>query len=130
MNASSPRKPCPNCTRKHLAQAVVLLQEAKQGYPNHLWLAVGHMAEAEAEIEGMFQDVACAIRAARKVAEAGGEVPDLMAIVEDITRRVSEGCGCDLASHVAAIEERVSERLARRIVRHANRNRGLRVPRA
>ncbi len=44
-----PRKSCFDCVRKHLAQASVLLDEAHLGYPHHRWLAVGHLAEAEAE---------------------------------------------------------------------------------
>ncbi len=44
-----PRKSCLDCVRKHLAQASVLLDEAHLGYPHHRWLAVGHLAEAEAE---------------------------------------------------------------------------------
>ena len=43
------RKSCFDCVRKHLAQASVLLDEAHLGYPHHRWLAVGHLAEAEAE---------------------------------------------------------------------------------
>lgn len=43
------RNPCPKCVEKHLAQAVILMQEAENGYPEHKLLAVGHLAEAEAE---------------------------------------------------------------------------------
>lgn len=43
------REPCPLCTLKHLSQAIILINESLQGYPIHRWLAVGHMAEAEAE---------------------------------------------------------------------------------
>lgn len=44
------RKGCYDCVRKHLAQAEVLMHECEQGYDEHGWLAVGHLAEAEAEI--------------------------------------------------------------------------------
>ncbi len=44
------RPPCPYCARKHLAQALVLLQEARQGYPEHRWIAIGHLAEASDEL--------------------------------------------------------------------------------
>jgi len=44
------RKGCYKCALKHLAQAMVLLLESKKGYPIHRWLAVGHMAEAEDEL--------------------------------------------------------------------------------
>lgn len=40
---------CIDCTRKHLGAALVLMQEARLGYPEHKWLAVGHLVEAEAE---------------------------------------------------------------------------------
>jgi len=44
------RETCYNCARKHIAQAEVLSAESLLGYPEHKWLAVGHLAEAEAEL--------------------------------------------------------------------------------
>jgi hypothetical protein len=43
------RKRCLPCVLKHLAQAEILLNESANGYPMHKWLALGHIAEAEAE---------------------------------------------------------------------------------
>lgn len=43
------RATCKDCTVKHLSQALVLLQEAQNGYPMHEVYAIGHLAEAEAE---------------------------------------------------------------------------------
>jgi len=43
------RASCLDCVRKHLSQAEVLMDEAKLGYPEHKWLAVGHLAEASSE---------------------------------------------------------------------------------
>lgn len=43
------RNSCLFCVLKHLAQASVLMEEALQGYPEHRWLAVGHLAEASSE---------------------------------------------------------------------------------
>ena len=40
------RESCLNCTRKHLAQAEVLMGEARQGYPANRWRAIGHLGEA------------------------------------------------------------------------------------
>ena len=40
----------------------MLLDEARLGYPEHLWLAVGHMAEAESEALEMSQELAEEIR--------------------------------------------------------------------
>lgn len=59
------RNPCACCARKHLAQAIALVIEFEQGYATHGWLAVGHMAEAEAETISKWPDVAADIRAAR-----------------------------------------------------------------
>jgi glycosyltransferase involved in cell wall biosynthesis len=59
------RPPCRNCTRKHLAQAHILMQEALQGYPEHAWLAVGHLAEAAEEIMGLSREFADRIRQER-----------------------------------------------------------------
>ena len=44
------RTSCPDCARKHLGQASVLMDEAILGYPLHKWLAIGHLAEAESEL--------------------------------------------------------------------------------
>lgn len=57
------REPCPLCTLKHLGQATVLFTESLTGYPVHRWIAVGHMAEAEAEAPS--QEMANRIRAQR-----------------------------------------------------------------
>lgn len=64
LNGSS-RKTCLDCTRKHLSQAAVLMEEALQGYPDHRWLAVGHLAEASAESLDQYPDLAKEIRAHR-----------------------------------------------------------------
>lgn len=61
---------CPRCAIKHLAQARCLLLEVKQGYPHHIWYALGHMAEAADEIVEMMPTEALAIREARLELEA------------------------------------------------------------
>ena len=43
------RHGCYDCARKHLGQASVLYDESILGYPEHRWLAIGHLAEAESE---------------------------------------------------------------------------------
>ena len=47
------RPGCTDCVRKHLAQAVILLNEVMTGYSEdphvHRWLALGHLAEAADE---------------------------------------------------------------------------------
>src|SRR5512140_3805830 len=59
------RKSCIDCVRKHIAQASVLLDEAQLGYPHHRWLAVGHLAEAEAECLDEYPEFAKRIRECR-----------------------------------------------------------------
>lgn len=56
------RPSCLNCCRKHLAQAEVLMLEARKGYPVHGWLAVGHMAEAEDETLQLYPEITEEIR--------------------------------------------------------------------
>jgi uncharacterized C2H2 Zn-finger protein len=53
---------CPRCAMKHLAQARALLLEQRKGYPEHVWYAAGHLAEAEDEIVTRMPDEANAIR--------------------------------------------------------------------
>ena len=59
------RKSCLYCTRKHLGQAEVLLYEAFNSYPEHFWLAIGHLAEAEAETQQKFLQFSRKIRLER-----------------------------------------------------------------
>lgn len=77
------RPTCTYCARKHLAQAQILVNEAAMGYPDHLWLAIGHMAEASEELIATYPDVARQIRGYRKGLEQGGTAPfmELIAVV-------------------------------------------------
>ena len=70
------RRSCLDCTRKHLAQASILMCEARLGYPTHKWMALGHLAEAEAECLTEYPHLAIMIREQRKAYEV-----DLMHIV-------------------------------------------------
>jgi hypothetical protein len=56
------RKSCLFCVSKHLSQAIVLTIESALGYPIHLWLAVGHLAEAESEACSKYPEFAKEIR--------------------------------------------------------------------
>jgi len=60
--SGAPRKTCLDCTRKHVSQAAVLMEEALQGYPDHRWLAVGHLAEASAECLDQYPALAKELR--------------------------------------------------------------------
>ncbi len=77
------RPTCTFCARKHLAQASILVNEAAMGYPAHLWLAIGHMAEASEELISTYPDMANQIRVARKGLELGNVV-DFMALIEGV----------------------------------------------
>jgi hypothetical protein len=80
---SSVRYPCADCTRKHIAQAVILINEAHQGYPAHRWLAVGHLAEAAEECIGLWPDRATALREQRlKLMDDPMYIPDLIQYLE------------------------------------------------
>jgi hypothetical protein len=56
------RESCTSCTRKHLANAVVLSHEVVLGYKEFAWLVVGHLCQAEEEITRANLDIATAIR--------------------------------------------------------------------
>ena len=69
------RPSCMDCVNKHIAQAIILLQESRLGYPKHRWLAVGHLAEASEEALGTNPILAAEIRSARLMVMAGGDPP-------------------------------------------------------
>lgn len=89
------RHTCTFCARKHLSQAYILCEEVAQGYPEHVWLAIGHMAEASAELLQKHPIIANDIREARKTLEEslakhpGSSVewkfPDFMAMLKRIS---------------------------------------------
>jgi hypothetical protein len=80
------RPTCTYCARKHLAQALILMQEAVQGYPEHRWLAIGHLAEAADELLKIHPEMAHKIRRERKRYESNwtdtGHVTVMELIVE------------------------------------------------
>jgi hypothetical protein len=81
-----PRPSCTDCARKHLAQAIVLLGEAHLGYPEHRWLAIGHLAEASEETIADYKEVAEDIRTERlKLMANSNYKPLLMELIERIT---------------------------------------------
>lgn len=76
---------CGKCARKHLAQAIILLNEAVLGYPTHRWLAVGHLAEAEAEIYAKYPEIAQKIREERLKIIDTGDSDELMGLIVEIS---------------------------------------------
>jgi len=59
------RETCLFCVSKHISQAIVLVSEAAKGYPYHIWIAIGHLAEAEDECMNDFHNVSQDIRKVR-----------------------------------------------------------------
>lgn len=81
------RPSCLLCLRKHLAQAMVLCEEAKQGYPNHRWYAVGHMAEASAESLAKYPALSNEIRQYRlRLMDDPNFCPPFAALIEKASR--------------------------------------------
>lgn len=80
------RPSCMDCCRKHVAQAMVLFQEAEQPeYRQHHWLAIGHLAEAESECVGSYPDFADVIRDYRLAMMADRNYkPNLMELFDRI----------------------------------------------
>jgi hypothetical protein len=82
-----PRTTCLDCTRKHIAQAIVLLGEAQMGYPEHRWLAVGHLAEATEESMGDYPVLAADLRMERLAVMDNAEYkPNLMVFFDEIDK--------------------------------------------
>jgi hypothetical protein len=65
------RPSCKDCARKHLGQALILLGEAQQGYPDHAELAMFHLAEAGDELVREYPGMAEVVRVHRKALEQG-----------------------------------------------------------
>jgi hypothetical protein len=84
---SETRDSCLDCVRKHLAQAEVLMGEARQGYPLHRWRAVGHMAEAGDECCKDYPKLSSAIRKHRIKYMAD---PEYMVPVEALLKMASD----------------------------------------
>ena len=82
---------CLNCCAKHLAQAAVLYDESRNGYPLHHYLALGHMAEAESESLAEHSDLTQAIRIERLKLQNSHEPVDFLDLIEIIHNRLTEG---------------------------------------
>ena len=63
------RPTCLNCARKHLAKALINMNEYRLGYPTFVWLAIGHLSEAEDELITRYPEQAYEIREHRKALE-------------------------------------------------------------
>lgn len=76
------RYSCLLCTLKHLGQASALITEAYLGYPLHKWLAIGHMAEAEAESVLDYPELSSLIRQQRTDYMEDRALPDIIGLIE------------------------------------------------
>lgn len=82
------RPTCADCALKHIAQASILLSEAHQGYPTHLFYALGHMAEAADELVKEYPVYAEMVRAERKMLEVDFDYsPDWERLLETIAAK-------------------------------------------
>ena len=93
------RASCLDCCRKHLSQALILMQEVHQGYPAHRWIAIGHMGEAADEALKEHPKFADEIRKHRikYMGDADYDVPimDLIEKASKLAGDVSEACDHD-----------------------------------
>lgn len=79
------RPTCVDCAIKHLAEASILLQESRHGYPDHIYYSRGHMAEAEAELAQLYPAHADLVRVSRKTLEQDPDFsPDFMGLMKQI----------------------------------------------
>lgn len=82
------RPTCADCALKHISQASILLSEAHQGYPTHLFYALGHMAEAADELVREYPVYASRVRAERKKLEVDFDyTPDFEGLLETIAEK-------------------------------------------
>lgn len=90
------RVSCLNCARKHLAQASILMMEAKQGYPVHFWFAMGHLAEAADELVQDYPKLANEIREHRKIYEENADYPiPIEELIEQINKIEADAIAAD-----------------------------------
>lgn len=82
------RESCRSCVLKHLAKASILLTESRLGYPEHFYLALGNLSEAEEECVGWNQKLAADIRELRLDIESHSDKDG--DIIEMIKRVVKE----------------------------------------
>lgn len=83
------RDSCLICVRKHLSKAVVLLSETNLGYPQHFWLAMGNLSEAEDEAVKAYPALATKIREYRGKLIAGDKNTNIMDLIEDASNLAS-----------------------------------------
>lgn len=87
------RESCLFCATKHVSQAIILVMEACQGYPDHIHLAVGHLGEAADECCSEFPQLAQHTRKVR-LALMGQEGTfhheDLMNLLKEVRKEAEK----------------------------------------
>lgn len=80
------RPSCLDCCRKHLGQAVILLQESEFAeYGHHFWLGIGHLAEAESESLSSYPGFAKQLRDIRLAMMADRDyLPSIVELFDDL----------------------------------------------
>lgn len=95
------RPTCTDCAIKHLAQASILLHESRDGYPDHIFYARGHMAEAEAELALLYPEHSSLVRMERKKLE---DDPDYNPDYTGLMGKIDEECTvCELAGNPRSV---------------------------
>lgn len=80
------RPSCLNCARKHLAKALININESRLGYPAFRWLAIGHLSEAEDELLAKYKSESLKIRDHRKAYEDDEEyIIPILEMIDDLT---------------------------------------------
>lgn len=78
------RETCLCCVKKHIAKAIILLSEAKLGYPLHFYLALGNLSEAEDECVRDYPELANEIRDIRLEIEVDTFNGNLLDIIKKV----------------------------------------------
>ena len=86
---------CLDCVIKHLGQAFVTQIESQQGYPDHILLTIGHLAEASEEAFGVSPELAAEIRQHRLMVMEDNEyqVPYFQLFNTTLKLIEEKGCG-------------------------------------
>lgn len=83
-----PRPSCIECCMKHIGTAIVLMEEAGNGYPSHRWIAAGELNEAANEMLRDFPEIASEIRDIRHlVTKDINKSPDIMMLLDRLDKK-------------------------------------------
>ena len=80
------KQSCFHCCLKHIAQAAILYEESLMGYPLHIYLSKGHLAEAASEVMREDIELSQIIRRVRLDMD-NGVMPDFLFLIEETEKR-------------------------------------------